>query len=167
MNYDDLKTLTLPLIEEQGLINLTRDSVSEAAGFPSMSFLNVTGMNFSDFVEKLGEEGHIGPAVPTTRHRTDPKLRRMQLLRTAVAVSERDGYLNITRQLVAEEAGVSMGLVSSYFGSMPNLRSLVMDYAIRNEIIVVIAQGLGNKNEAARNAPAALKARAIDYLTQN
>ena len=74
------------------------------------------------------------------------------------------GYTKVTRDAVADAAGVSMGLVSRYFGTMKNLRRDIIRYAIRNDIAEIIAQGLANGDDHARKAPANLKAKAATLL---
>lgn len=61
------------------------------------------------------EEAHV--AVPTTR----AQLRSEQLLRAAARLMERDGSQAVSMQAVAEEAGVSVGLIYRYFGGKDDL----------------------------------------------
>ena len=70
------------------------------------------------------------------------------------------GYSKVTRDKIAEGAGVSTGLVTSYFGTMGQLKTAIMRRAVKQGIAEIIAQGLANGDDHAKNAPAELKAKA-------
>lgn len=93
-----------------------------------------------------------------------PKDRKAQILDVAVEQAEKRGYQNIERQHVADAAGISPGLVSKYFGTMPDLKRSVMRAAVKNECLPVIAQGLALKDKQATKAPEALQLRALASL---
>lgn len=97
--------------------------------------------------------------------RMKPAERRESIVQAALRVAERDGYHMMRRDAVAESAGVSMGLVTTYFGTMQQLRRAVMRKAIELERIGVIAQGLAYKDKHAHKAPAALREKAAAVLT--
>lgn len=162
-----VKLMAINLAREHGLINLTREMVSTECSFPVDSFQHYAGVTFSTLVAELEREGHTGPIATVSRARTNPKLRKQQVLEAAVTVAIERGYQNMGRPDVAEMAGVSQALVSHYFGTLDNLRAMVMDYAVRNEVVAVVAQGLGGANDAARNAPAHLRDKAIQFLANN
>lgn len=71
-----------------------------------------------------------------------PWERKQDIMRAALRVAKREGYLNITRQLVSKECPCSTGLVSHYFGTIDNLRTELMHEAVRIVDLDVIAQGL-------------------------
>ena len=93
--------------------------------------------------------------------RLDPEVRRELILLRAVKLAANIGYLNITRDGVAEAAGVSCGLVTHYFKSIDELRRQVMLTAIRDEILSIILEGLAVRDETARNAPIRLREAAL------
>jgi len=159
-----VKAAAVRLANEVGLINLTRDMLALDCGFPADSFQHYTGVTFSALVEALEREGHTGPVTTVQRARTNPRLRKQQVLGAACAIAREIGYQNLGRPDVAEAAGVSQATVSHYFGTLDNLKALVMDYAVRHEMVEIVAQGLGSANEIAKDAPDDLKNRALDYL---
>lgn len=97
--------------------------------------------------------------------RLKPEERKEQILSTAVVVALRDGFNNFTRDGVAKQAGVSMGLINRYFSNMPKLRKAVMRRAIKQEILAIIGQGLAIKDITAKGkTPALLKLKALKSL---
>lgn len=96
--------------------------------------------------------------------RMKPTDRREHIIAAATEVASRDGYHMMRRDNVATEAGVSMGLVTRYFGTMVQLRRAVMRRAIERECIGIIAQGLAYKDRHAAKAPADLRRRAAELL---
>lgn len=166
MKRELVKQTAIRLIETSGLINLSRSRLCEAAGIADGSFPYVMGCSFTDFVAELKAEGIAPSNHPVTKSRTDPKLREASILNAAVELSKELGYQNITRDGVAERAGISMGLVTRYFGTMVNLQRAVMGAALRDGIAEIIAQGLAHNDPRARKAPPELKERAIVLLSQ-
>jgi AcrR family transcriptional regulator len=149
------------LIAEIGIINMTRKGLCERAGVPDGSFPYVMGCTFTDFIDKL--EG--GDAIfKTSKKRVSPKLRTKAIIRAALEVAKEHGYAKITREDVADNAGVSLGLITHYFGTMPQLRRAVMRAAVSQEILEVIAQGLANGDDHAKKAPQDLKIKAVAAL---
>ncbi len=96
--------------------------------------------------------------------RMRPHCRKKQILWAACTLSAAVGYRHITRQSVAELAGVAPGLVSYYFGDMDALRNTVMGHALATGISSIIAQGLVAKNPIALAAPMSVRLRARNSL---
>lgn len=96
--------------------------------------------------------------------RLKPKIRRGKILEAAIAVAKRKGFGNLTRDDVAAHAGVSHGLVTHYYGTMPQLSRDVMRAAIKREIFEIIAYGLMTSDRHARKARPELRARAIKHM---
>ena len=163
MTRAHVKQTAIDMVKEAGLINLSRSGLCERAGMPDGSFPHVMGMNFSEFIKELAPYDRL--VYPVNKSRTDPKLRREQILNVAVSMAKRGGYHKITRDAIAENAGVSMGLVSRYFGTMTKLRRAIMRAAIVQEIPEIIAQGLANGDNHAKKAPEKLKAKAVTLIT--
>lgn len=90
--------------------------------------------------------------------------RTKQILDVALELAEEHGYTHISREQIAKNAGVSATLVSAYFGTMPRLRSAVMQAAVRRENAILIAQGLVQRDDIARKAPIELKAAAANII---
>ena len=152
------------MVEEAGLINLSRSDLCERAGIPDGSFLHVMGCSFADFTEELKAEGIDETPFPVKKRRANPQLRKEHILSAAISLSKEIGYQRITRDAIAERAGVSVGLVSSYFGTMTQLKSDVMRRAVKQQILEIIAQGLAAQDDHARKAPKGLKDQAVKLL---
>lgn len=153
------------LVKSGGLINLSRQGLCEAAGIPDGSFPHVMGCNFAEFVGQLRAENIQENAHTVSKSRANPELRKSQILGVALAQAKAVGYHKVTRDAIADGAGVSMGLVTRYFGTMGQLKRAVMRAAITQGVAEVVAQGLANGDPQARKAPAELKAQAAAVLT--
>lgn len=78
--------------------------------------------------------------------RQDPIERKASILDAAIRISHSFGYQRITRANVAGAAQCSEALVSSYFGTMLQLRKAVLRRAIIREDLTIIAQALAAKD---------------------
>ncbi len=96
--------------------------------------------------------------------RMQPKDRKEQILLAAVELSKSSNYMRVTRDQIAEKAGVAMGLVTYYFSTMAQLRRDVMRYAVRCEVLEIIAQGLALGDTQARKAPEDVRKKAVATL---
>lgn len=92
--------------------------------------------------------------------------RRAEILDAAVAVAKDQGFSNITRDAIAARADVVGGLVTHYFGTILNLKRDIMRYAVRTEILSIIAQGVAIGDKHALKASPDLRKRAIESLAQ-
>lgn len=169
MDRHELIALAVNLANANGLINLSRQSVCAAARIPDGSFWSVTGGNFSDFLEEVRQR--VRPealhAKAVSRNRANPELRREQILAAAVTQAETVGIHKVTRNDVADRAGVSPALVSFHLGTLPNMNRAIMRAAIRTESVAIVAQGLAGGDPHAKNAPPELKERALAHLAAN
>lgn len=100
-----------------------------------------------------------------TNKRLDPKDRTEQLLEVALQLAARHGLATITRNQIAEDAGVAPSLVSARLGTMDDMRRSVMRRAIKTETLPVIAAGLLAKDRYALRAPEDLRQRAIASIS--
>lgn len=98
------------------------------------------------------------------KKRLAPDDRRDELLKVAVDMAIVVGINQLRRDTIAEKAGVANGLVTRYFNTMTQLKRAVMRYAVHNEVLPVIAQGLAMRDSEAMKASDELKAKAIDTL---
>lgn len=103
----------------------------------------------------------------TKTTRKAPAARKEQILAVALVLAEADGYQRITRDGIAAAAGLSGPTVQYHFGTMAQLRRDLMRYAIRQNSLRVIGQGVacgdaqaGKLNEELRAAALAELARA-------
>jgi AcrR family transcriptional regulator len=98
------------------------------------------------------------------KRNNDTAVRKADILAAALKVAEASHYAHMTRSAVAAEAGVSGPLVQYYFGTMPQLRRDVMRKAVRDGVLLVIAQGLVAGDNHAKAAPEVHKAAALDLV---
>jgi len=164
MKREQIKEVAISMVRGSGLINLSRRELCEKCGIPDGSFPHIMGCNFCEFVEELQREGIQELSHSVSKTRANPKLRRIHILNVAVDMAKTAGYNRITRDKIAEGAGVSMGLVTHYFGTMSQLRTAIMRRAVKQGILEIIAQGLANGDDHAKNAPVELKMEATALL---
>ena len=92
--------------------------------------------------------------------RLKPADRKDEILLAAVAVAKFGSYTAMTRAAVAELADCAPSLVQHYFRTMGRLRRDVMRYAVKHEILGIVAEGLALKNRHAMKASDDLKQKA-------
>lgn len=100
-----------------------------------------------------------------TNKRLAPKDRTKQLLEVALQLAAQHGLATVTRNQIAEEAGVAPSLVSARLGTMDDMRRSVMRRAIKTETLPVIAAGLLARDQYALRAPEDLRRRAIESIS--
>lgn len=136
-----IKQTAVSMIADQGLENLSRNTLCAKAGIPAGSFAHVMGQSFKAFIRELAAEGHHGPpGREVTKRRIDPALRRNHIVETALRLAEEGHYAKVTRAQVAHAAGVSEGTVSKCFNTMPQLRRAVLRMARANGNTTVLNQ---------------------------
>lgn len=161
----DIKILAKRLAQRHGLINLSRAGLCKHAGIPNGSFKHVAGCTFTELVEEL-KAGGSPTGTEVTKSRVDPVLRKEHILNVAVLYAGIYGLKNVTRNVIAEAAGVSGGLVSTHFPGN-SLKDGVVEAAVRDRVLSIVAEGLLYGSEIAKAAPADLKKEAIEYFTKN
>lgn len=88
-----------------------------------------------------------------------------QILKAALDVcSKTTTYARVTREQIAEKAGIPPTLITYHCGTMADLRRNIMREAVRVECLPVIAQGLAARDRHAMKAPEELRARALHSL---
>jgi len=92
------------------------------------------------------------------------KIENGTILKAAIRIAREHGFQKITRELIANKAGVSTGRVSQAFGTMIQLRRAIMRFAIKREELEIIAAGLGIQDKTAMKAPEHLKRKALELL---
>lgn len=100
------------------------------------------------------------------RKRLKPALRKEAILNAAIELAEADGLQRITRDRVAAAAGVSMGLVSHYYKTVPQLRRDIMRRAISQDCYGVIAQGLILRDKHALKIPKAQQRHILNAVAE-
>lgn len=167
MKQEQVRTVAIEMVKEAGLMNLSREELCSRAGIPNGSFTYIMGCNFTEFVEEIGKDYKEDYLVPIGKRRVPAVMRREHLLAVAVSLSKDHGYNKITRETIAEKAGVSVSLITKNFGTMNQLKRDIMRVALRKEIPEIIAQGLVNGDKRALKAPADLKAKAATLIANS
>lgn len=103
----------------------------------------------------------------TRKERADAmKAKRHALVLEAAVNAALDvGYQWITRDDVAERAGVSNATVSNAFGTMPDLKRAVLREAVARPILKLVCEGLADRHQIALDAPPLVKEQALATLT--
>ena len=94
------------------------------------------------------------------------KDRTEHLLDVALDMAADIGIDNLTRDGIADAAGVSHCLVTFRLGQKTELLRNVMRRAIKKENLAVLAQGLARNDKVAAKATPDLKQRAAAWLAQ-
>lgn len=155
----------LEMARKHGLINLSRSDVCEKAGIAQGSFQQATGLTFTRFMELLLDE--IGPQpeyLTSQKGRVSMELRRTAILSAAVSLSRSAPYTRVTNLQIAECAGVSKSLVRRYFPRMEDFHTAIMETAVSDEILEIIATGIASRHPLALRAPAPLRKKALETL---
>lgn len=87
-----------------------------------------------------------------------------QLLAAAAKIACEVGYQQVTREAVAAAADVSPAVVNHRFGTMANFKRDLMRYAIRKQVLPIVAQGLAVGDPYAKRAPYHVQQNARDIL---
>lgn len=90
--------------------------------------------------------------------------RNRRILGAAVELAAAGSYQHITREQVAERAGVATGSVNNAYGTMAALRDAVVAEAVAAEHLGIVGQALAAGHPAARAAPPGLKDSALRSL---
>lgn len=96
--------------------------------------------------------------------RLKPDIRKEEILVAALKLAASSGYTNITRNEIAEKAGISGSAVQYHFGTMTQLRTELMRYAVKRRHPRVVAQGLATRNRHALKADDELKQLAKETI---
>lgn len=84
-----------------------------------------------------------------------------RILEAAIRLAEVDSFQWLTRDDVADKAGVSPGTVSNAYGTMRALKRAVLEEAVKRRILPIIAEGLGARHPIALAAPEDLRREAL------
>lgn len=90
--------------------------------------------------------------------------RNRRILEAAVSLASERGYRKLTREAVAEKAGVATGSINNAYGTMDGLRDAVMAAAVERALSDIVGQGLADRHPVALGAPQALKDSALRSL---
>lgn len=87
--------------------------------------------------------------------------KKLIILKAATRLAKKTSYEELVRDEIANEANVSFGLVTYYFGSMDNLKNCVVQYAIMKLDLKLIGQAIVNKHPLVKNLNSELKRSAL------
>lgn len=154
MNQKTVKMLAIRIIEEKGLINLTRSELCSRARIKEQDFNVIMECTFTEFLKEIIDS-------VKTPGRKNPILKKAHILQSAIEVAYQTEYLYLTRDAIAEQAGVSSSLIAHHFGTMSNFFKELMQVSIKNKEWRIVAQGLNHGNPTALAAPAKIKREAL------
>ena len=97
------------------------------------------------------------------RYKTD--VRKEEIVAVALKLAEASHYAQVQRKQIADIMGVTPPALTYHYGTMEQLRRDIMRAAIKQENLVVVAQGLVAQDVYAKKAPEALRRRAIELAT--
>ena len=87
------------------------------------------------------------------------------ILHEAVGIARNLGLRAITRQTVARASACAVGTVNYHYETMDALRDAVVDYAVQNEVIEVLAQARAERHPRLKGRlTPALKGRVADHI---
>lgn len=166
MDRDALIKEAITMANEIGLINLTRSELCERAGIKDGSFFGIAECTFGELMDEIKPYAPITvQGVALTRERLSPELRRDYLLGVALEMAEDNGgYLAVSVKALAEKAGVSIGLVNTYFYNRVGLHRAMMKKAVEEDNLQIIAQGVINRDVTALRAPKELQELALQRV---
>ena len=99
-----------------------------------------------------------------TRVRKTADDRREQCIEAALELARHKPYWRVARNEIADAVGIAGSVVQWHFGTVKNMRRLIMRAAIAAERLDIIGQGIANQDPHALKAPADLRARALASL---
>lgn len=93
------------------------------------------------------------------------KNRDKRMMDAAIELAEEDSYQWITREAVAERAGVAPATISFHFRTMAELKRAVLREAISRRSLKIIAEGIGARHRIImEECPEDLRAEALSSL---
>ena len=97
--------------------------------------------------------------------RTTPPTTR--IIARATILARVFGVMAVTRLMIAEDTGVAVGTISYRFGSMKALRDKIVDWAVENEDIKILADALAVRYpKLSRRLSPDLRKRIAAYFTR-
>jgi AcrR family transcriptional regulator len=90
------------------------------------------------------------------------RIHKHGILLAAVELAAISGYASVTRDGIADRAGVAMGTVTNKLGTMKQIRRAIIRHAIRTDNMVIIAQAVVAKDPLAEKIDTVLRRRALE-----
>ena len=149
------------MANEIGIMNMTLHSLCDRLNIKKGSFSHRLGCGFNDLIDEI--KPNCTGDFDVQRGRVKGDLRKEQILSVAVRLSKDVGYTKITRQHIADDIGISISAITTYF-TMTQLRKQIMRRAVHGGVVEIIGQGLANKDKHAEKASEDLKKKAVELL---
>lgn len=148
-----------------GLVNLSRQDVSDVAGIKDGSFPSIMGMSFSELLNDIKPHCPLFiESVGITKKRLDQAVRKDLILAQVLDLCEEHHYTNVTRPMISEGLGISERLVTHHFETMKKFQRELIRYAIQTRRLVVIGQAVAAKNQYVKDIEPELRAEALASL---
>lgn len=98
--------------------------------------------------------------------RTEPKIRKKQILECATSIAEEIGYTQINGEMIAKKLNISYSLVRHHFLTIVLLRRAIIQNAIKKEIPAIVAQALSINDPLTYKISEKLKTKVIQHLSR-
>ena len=95
--------------------------------------------------------------------RTNPRVRKAQILAAAMSLASEVGHKNITRDAVAMRCDISSSAVAKYYSTMHKLKAAVLCEAIRSYYMPVLQHCAADPDLFINNPD--LKPKILQYLS--
>lgn len=161
---DTVVRVAMTMVVDNGLINLSCAELCKRANIPDGSWYHIMGCNFSDFVDELRKKYACNGSHKVVKYRANPTLRKEHILSVALKLSENNGVDTVQRNHIADSAGVSVALVSRYFGTIKKLRRTIVRAAIKQENLPVIAYAIISHNTCVKKISIELRTKALEHF---
>lgn len=100
------------------------------------------------------------------QRRYRPSVRRSLILSAACTLAANGTpYYQLTREQIAQAAGVTASTLRYHFGGIGLLRRCVVDFAIQHDYLAVIAQAMTVRDPAVRGLDGETRRRAAGYIS--
>jgi len=159
---EKIKKAALSLARDIGPQNITLTALCDLVGISPGSFSHIMGVGFTEYVHTLPSN----EITEITRKRSTPIFRKRAIIKKTVEIVWNGSipFSCITYSSIAKHTGMARSTVVKYFDSIAHVKNEVMKYAIQNEILEIVAQGIVTKNRLALAVPAELKRKIADFI---
>jgi AcrR family transcriptional regulator len=92
---------------------------------------------------------------------------KQDILNAASRLAQVKGYRHVTREDVARSVECAESTISYHFGTMVDFHNAIVEYAVANEVLEVVADALAAKNPIAVAASDTLRRKAVRHLADS
>lgn len=162
---EKIRKAAVDLGNKVGLVNLSRQEVSDAAGIKDGSFPSIMGVSFAELLNDIKKECPLFiESVGVTKKRLDQSVRKDLILSQVLDLCEEHHYSNVTRPMISENLGISERLVTHHFDTMKKFQRELICYAIQTRRLKVIGQAVASKNQYVKDIDPELRSEALASL---